>query len=52
MKTVLPDNAAVCPNVPSGGGDIYGSEPAVTREMQTTSAASVKSMDIIEDVSC
>jgi len=50
MKTVLPDNAAVCPNVTTGGGAIVG--PAVTREMQTTSAASVKSVDIIVDVSC
>jgi len=52
MKTVLPDNAAVCPNVPTGGGAIAVSGPAMTCEMQTTSVASVNSMDIIVDVSC
>ena len=44
IKTVLPDNTAVCPNVPSG--DMIIVRP-VTREIQTTSAASAKSMDII-----
>jgi len=50
MKTVLSYNAAVCPNVPSGAGATVGY--AVTCEMQTMSAANVKSVDIIVDVSC
>jgi len=52
MKTVLPDNTAVCPNVSIGGGAIVVSGPAVTCGMQTTSVASVNSTDIIMDVSC